>query len=202
MSRVAYFGMGVCASVGVLVAVLAVQHMHTAAAMALPQALPVPDSYREWRFLSSGLDMTYTAAEAGALPPNHDGQFDNVFVNPEAYAQFHKDGTWPDQTVFVLENRVGLQHASINQAGRSQGPLTGIEMHVKRAGQWGFYVGQADGREHLVPRSADCYSCHAAHAAVDNTFVQFYPTLLPIAASKHTLSAAYEAETGVFHPKS
>ena len=43
----------------------------------------------------------------------------------------------------------------------------------------------------MIPTSAGCYSCHAAHAAVDTTFVQFYPTLLPIAKSKGTLSAAY-----------
>ena len=46
----------------------------------------------------------------------------------------------------------------------------------------------------MIPTSTDCYSCHAAHAAVDTTFVQFYPTLLPIATSKGTLSAAYQKE--------
>jgi len=30
---------------------------------------------------------------------------------------------------------------------------------------------------------------------VDNTFVQFYPTLLPVAKSKGTLSAGYKKET-------
>jgi hypothetical protein len=48
----------------------------------------------------------------------------------------------------------------------------------------------------MIPVSADCYSCHAAHAAVDTTFVQFYPTLLPIAKGKGTLSAAYQKEIG------
>jgi len=46
----------------------------------------------------------------------------------------------------------------------------------------------------MIPASADCYTCHAAHAAVDTTFVQFYPTLLPIAKSKATLSASYRKE--------
>jgi hypothetical protein len=39
------------------------------------------------------------------------------------------------------------------------------------------------------------YLSSGAHAAVDNTFVQFYPTLLPIATAKGTLSAAYKAES-------
>ena len=51
-----------------------------------------------------------------------------------------------------------------------------------------------DGSEHLLPKSANCYTCHEAHAAVDTTFTQFYPTLLPIAKAKGTLSANYLAE--------
>jgi hypothetical protein len=46
----------------------------------------------------------------------------------------------------------------------------------------------------LLPKEMDCYSCHEQHAAVDTTFVQFYPTLLPIAKAKKTLSAAYLKE--------
>ena len=42
-----------------------------------------------------------------------------------------------------------------------------------------------------IKRPAECYTCHEAHAAVDTTFVQFYPTLLPVAKAKGTLSSAY-----------
>lgn len=42
--------------------------------------------------------------------------------------------------------------------------------------------------------TASCYTCHREHAAVDTTFVQFYPTLFPIARDKGTLSAAYLKE--------
>jgi len=49
----------------------------------------------------------------------------------------------------------------------------------------------------MTPTSASCYSCHADHGAVDTTFVQFYPTLLPIAKSKGTLSASYLKELPV-----
>ncbi|MDQ1388830.1 MAG: hypothetical protein QOF56_2284 [Acidobacteriaceae bacterium] len=47
----------------------------------------------------------------------------------------------------------------------------------------------------MIPTTAGCYTCHAEHAAVDTTFVQFYPTLLPIAKSKGTLSASYLKES-------
>jgi len=46
----------------------------------------------------------------------------------------------------------------------------------------------------MIPRSASCYSCHSEHGAVDTTFVQFYPTLLPIARSNGTLSGSYVKE--------
>ena len=45
-----------------------------------------------------------------------------------------------------------------------------------------------------VAPGADCYSCHAEHGAVDTTFVQFYPTLLPVASAKGTLQSGYLKE--------
>jgi len=51
-------------------------------------ALKFPEQYREWVYLSSGLDMSYTP---GANPEHH--MFDNVFVNPSAYKKFQENGT-------------------------------------------------------------------------------------------------------------
>ena len=62
-------------------------------------------------------------------------------------------------------------------------------------GKWAFYAFDspvANGK--LIPPTATCYTCHAAHGAVDTTFVQFYPTLLPIAQKKGTLSQAFQNE--------
>jgi cytochrome P460 len=61
-------------------------------------------------------------------------------------------------------------------------------------GKWAFFAFDDSKIAKMIPTSADCYSCHAAHAAVDTTFVQFYPTLLPIAKSKGTLAASYQKE--------
>jgi hypothetical protein len=47
----------------------------------------------------------------------------------------------------------------------------------------------------MTPTTEACYSCHAQHAAVDTTFVQFYPTLLPISQSHQTLSPNYVKES-------
>jgi len=148
----------------------------------------LPHNYREWVFLTSGFDMSYRAA---TQMDHH--MFDNVFVNPEAYASFVKTGTWPDKTMLVLEVREAKSKGSINLAGHYQETsVMGLEVHVKDEkrfpGNWAFF-GFGEGKTaQMIPQSADCYSCHAAHAVVDTTFVQFYPTLLPIAESKGTLT--------------
>jgi hypothetical protein len=158
--------------------------------------LKFPANYREWVYLTSGVDMSYS--------PNMDmghSMFDNVFVNPEAYKSFLQTGTWPDKTMLVLEARMAGSKGSINKNGHFQtGEVMGREVHVKdeakfaATGKWAFF-NAADGMTgKLLPREMDCYSCHEQHAAVDTTFVQFYPTLLEIAKKKNTLSAAYVKE--------
>jgi Cytochrome P460 len=127
--------------------------------------------------------------------------FDNVFVNPESYKAFVETGTWPDKTMLVLEQRGARSKGSINQQGNYQGTdIMGLEVHVKDKahfpGTWAFFGFGGGKTAKMIPLAADCYSCHAAHAAVDTTFVQFYPTLLPIATSKGTLSAPYRKEIG------
>jgi hypothetical protein len=157
--------------------------------------LKFPGQYREWVYLTTGFDMSYNPAmQKGG--DHH--MFDNVFVNPESYKEFVRTGTWPDKTMLVLEGRGAQGKGSINQHGNYQGGVMGLEVHVKDearfAGKWAFFSFDSDAPSKMIPTSADCYSCHAAHAAVDTTFVQFYPTLLPIAKSKGTLSAAYLRE--------
>ncbi len=157
--------------------------------------LKMPAEYREWVYLTSGLDMSYAASASAS---DH-SMFDNVFVNPSAYRVFKETGTWPEGTMLVLENRVAESKNSINKHGKTQSPeLMGVEVHVKDSahipGGWGFYAfGGADTAK-LINRTADCYSCHEQHAAVDTTFVQFYPTLLGIAKQKKTFSKEYLKE--------
>ena len=154
--------------------------------------LIVPTDYREWIFLSSGLDMSYNEKAAASDQP----AFDNVFVNPEAYRVFQQTGTWPDKTQLVTEVRGSTGKGSINRHGHFQnGDIQGIEIHVKDVsrfdGGWAFFDVEGNTPPAKLPATAACYACHRDHAAVDTTFVQFYPTLLPIAQKKATLSAAY-----------
>ena len=75
-----------------------------------------PADYRNWVFLSSGIDMSYS--QAPAMASGH--MFNNVFVPPAAYAAFLQTGKWPDKTVLILENRGGVSNLSINQRGLVQ----------------------------------------------------------------------------------
>jgi Cytochrome P460 len=151
-----------------------------------------PADYREWVFLSSGLDMSYNE-KANASP---DPVFDNVFVNPESYRVFLQTGTWPDKTQFVLEVRGSSAKGSINHRGHFQsGDIMGMEVHVKDKtrfdGGWAFFDVENGAPAAQIPTTAACYACHRDHGAVDTTFTQFYPTLLPIARKQATLSEAY-----------
>jgi hypothetical protein len=158
--------------------------------------LEFPEHYRDWVYLSTGFDMSYHPATQS---DRH--MFDNVFVNPEAYKAFLATGAWPDKTMLVLEVRGAEGRGSINEKGNYQGTaVMGVEVHVKDEtrfpGKWAFFAFAEGQTAKMIPTTADCYACHAAHGAVDTTFVQFYPTLLPIAKRKGTLSAAYKNDLG------
>jgi hypothetical protein len=163
--------------------------------------LKLPENYRQWVYLTTGFDMSYSA---NAMQMDHH-MFDNVFVNPESYKAFLATGTWPDKTMLVLEARKAEGRGSINQRGNFQGSeIMGLEVHVKDEarfpGKWAFFPFDGVKTSKMIPTNMECYTCHSQHAAVDTTFVQFYPTLLPIAQSKGTLSASYQKESASAPP--
>ena len=156
-----------------------------------------PTDYREWTFLGSGLGLTYEneTARAADAPP-----FTNVFVNPSSYRTFMQTGTWPNETIFVLESRRSQTNAAPNVAGRFQGELLGLEAEVKDVrfpDGWGFFnFGRAASLADVAaPLTGDavasCVDCHTKHTAVERTFVQFYPTLLEVARQKRTLKPGF-----------
>ena len=157
-----------------------------------------PTDYREWVYVTSGLGMTYGPAEAAR---GQEPRFDNVFVTRAAYGGFLKTGTWPDRTMFMLEVRAAEANVSINKGGRTQGGVLALEAAVKDRkrfpdGGWGYY--SFDGPDGplksamALPAAASCYSCHREKAAVENTFVQFYPTLFEVAKRHGTVRPDYD----------
>jgi hypothetical protein len=148
-----------------------------------------PENYREWIYLSSGLGMTYGPADTAAAPSSE--RFDNVFVTRQAYQAFLQSGAWPDKTMFALEVRNSATKGSINNGGHYQEGSTGLEIHLKDAARfpakWAFFeFGGSQQTAKPFPANSSCQTCHARNGAVDQTFVQFYPTLIPVAKTKGT----------------
>ena len=164
-----------------------------------PRYLPndeiaLPEDYREWIFVSSGLGMSYST-EPQTRPEGP--RFDNVFVKPESYRAFMKTGKWPNGTMFVMEVRRSKTKDSINNSGSFQDELLGVEAEVKDEARfpagWGFYAFTSAAKSgKLVPAAtSECQSCHSQHGAVENTFVQFYPTLFEAAKKRGTVKEKY-----------
>ena len=150
-----------------------------------------PTDFREWVFVTSGLGMTYNQPAAGT--PLRAPNFTNVYVNPSAYRAFMKTGRWPDKTMFILEIRASTSEGSINKGGHFQSNLVVIEASVKDEsrfpGKWAYFDFGRDMKPQVqaLPTTERCYACHADNGAVDNTFVQFYPTLLDVAKKMGTV---------------
>jgi hypothetical protein len=161
--------------------------------------LEPPGDYRAWVFLTSGFAMSYGPAAQAAVAGGVD-VLDNVYVSPAAYRGFMATGVWPESTMFVLEIRTAEETGSIVTRGRFQTELVAVEAAVKDSrrfpGGWGYFdfptdLRGATGAAAPLPRSASCYSCHASHGAVEQTFTQFYPTLFAVAREKGTVRADF-----------
>jgi hypothetical protein len=156
-------------------------------------------AYSEWVYLSTGLNMTYGA---NAPDPARNQPFNNVFVNRSSYRQFVDTGRWPDKTIFILEIRRSEEHVRPNAFGYTQAVIGGMEAAVKDsrngARPWAYY--SFDGRGRLadsakpLPESAGCQACHSQHTAVEQTFVQFYPTLFEVAKAKGTVKPTWNPQ--------
>jgi Cytochrome P460 len=139
-----------------------------------------PADYRDWEFLSTGYGMNYSPA------PGSREMFTNVFVQRWAYADFLKTGMWPEQSIFVIDTRNAESEGSINKTGHFQTDLMALEVEVKDSTRnpkkWAYYDFQPNAKTaKAMPKDNDCWSCHEQHAAVEHTFVQYYPTLKPVA---------------------
>jgi hypothetical protein len=146
-----------------------------------------PTDYRRWIYVSSGFGMSYTQK------PDDHPMFTNVFVVPAAYDYYLANGKWPDKTMFVLEIYGSTSQGSINKHGSYQKDLMGLDVEVKDearfADQWAYFnfEGSDKAAPAITPAQNACWKCHEQNAAVEHSFVQFYPELLKIARAKNTI---------------
>jgi hypothetical protein len=150
-----------------------------------------PEGYREWVFVSSGVRLGNSeSCGEGAT-------FTNVFVTPSAYIQFLATGSWPDKTILVEEKRGASNKGSLNKAAHFQTDLMGISVKVKDVARfsekWAYYSFDSSAKTAKPNPKAMCWQCHYDHGAVDSSYIQFYPTLKPVAQKFGTY---HEATTG------
>jgi len=141
-----------------------------------------PEGYREWMFIGANYGMGYTEGDPQAASKPQ--TFHNIYIQPEAYRQYVKSGTFPDQTMLVMEVVKPATNASINKRGLFQDEFVGIEVALKDEKKfpekWAYYAFIDKGKPitEAKPFAKDnCWKCHNEHAAVDNVFVQFHSVL-------------------------
>ena len=152
-----------------------------------------PESYREWIFLSSRLRVNIKASSG-------EGEtFGDVFVSRSAYHQFRATGSWPDKTVFVLEKRMSWSKSSAEILDHYEADLIGISVEVKDTARfpekWAYFSFDSSTKTAKANPKAMCWQCHNGGGAVENTYVQYYPTLKPVAQQfgtyRQTVEGAY-----------
>jgi Cytochrome P460 len=144
-------------------------------------ALLRPKDFYTWVFVGSSIGLSYAKNSDMSGP----GMFHNVYTQPEAYREFLKTGKFPEKTIFIIDMRDSMQNVTIAKHGYTEGEAMGMDVSVKDHEHfpdgWAYFnFAYNDGKFAEKARAfpkADCFSCHAEHAASDNVFTQFYPVL-------------------------
>ncbi|HTK30216.1 MAG TPA: cytochrome P460 family protein [Vicinamibacterales bacterium] len=135
-----------------------------------------PRGVDRWVFVGASLGLGYgdTGTGGEAL------FFHNVYIAPAAYDAFVRTGAFPERTMLALTIHRSDGGAAPASRGRYEGPAAGFEVAVKDSGRfpggWAYF-GFGPGRASAARSGPDCLACHAAHAATDHVFTQFYPVL-------------------------
>jgi hypothetical protein len=141
-----------------------------------------PVGYRKWTFVGAPLTPNDMNNGKAAFP-----EFHTVYMNPEAFDNYAKTGTFADGTVLVKELlSVGTKEASSGK-GYFMGDFTGLEVAIKdktrftdEPGNWAFF---SFGHKYPLKDTAasqpavNCNACHGGIAEDDFVFTQHYPVL-------------------------
>jgi hypothetical protein len=157
--------------------------------------LKLPEDYKTWVFVGSNIGLDYRPDVAENTPrarkpnePARVGDFHNVYITPNAYAEYVKTGKFPDKTILVMDvySAKGKEPRNIVQGGHFPGSQRAVEVAVKNANRpdgsktdWAYYAFPMPkvNKTAKAFKDATCFECHKQHADVDNVWVQFYPII-------------------------
>ena len=139
-------------------------------------ALLRPAGTERWVLVGASLGLGYSDA-TGDGP----GMFHRVYLEPGAYDHYLRTRRFPDGTMLALAIRQPTRRVPPSRAGWSEGALAALELAVKDPGRfpggWAYFDFGRDAATARALPASRCQACHVEHAAGDNVFVQFYPTL-------------------------
>ena len=141
-----------------------------------------PEGYREWMYVGTPLTPNDLNPPEAPFP-----EFHNVYIHPADYAHWKDTGEFRDGTILVKELvSVGSKQA-VSGNGYFMGEFVGLEATVKDSGRfsdepgnWAYFsFGHAYPLADATAAqpTANCNACHAASAADDWVFTQYYPVL-------------------------
>lgn len=143
-----------------------------------------PTGYREWVYVGTPVTPNDLNNGKAAFP-----EFHNVYIDPESWAHWKKTGSFREGTLLIKELVAVGSKAAVSGNGYFMGDFIGLEATIKSAkhfsdepGNWAYFSFSTPEHKSLTanakafPATA-CNSCHAAAAADDFVFTQYYPVL-------------------------
>ena len=142
-----------------------------------------PDvSYREWVYIGTPLTPNALNPPEAPFP-----EFHNVYIYPSDFDHWKRTGTFPDGTVIIKELVLVGATQAVSGKGYFMGEFTCLEAAIKDSERFkdepGFWAYFSFGHSYPLADSSQafpapaCNACHAASAADDFVFTQFYPVL-------------------------
>ena len=143
-----------------------------------------PTGYREWVYVGTPVTPNELNNGKAAFP-----EFHNVYIDPDSWAHWKKTGEFRDGTIIMKELISVGSKAAVSGNGYFMGDFIGLEATIKskkhfpdEPGNWAYYSFSTADHKELMPTAsafpaASCNSCHAAAAADDFVFTQYYPVL-------------------------
>lgn len=143
-----------------------------------------PTGYREWVYVGTPLTPNDLNDGKAAFP-----EFHNVYIDPKSWSHWKETGEFRDGTILVKELVAVGSKTAVSGNGYFQGGYVGLEATIKSTkhfasepGNWAYYSFSTPDLKTLTSvaekfPAASCNGCHAAAAADDFVFTQYYPVL-------------------------
>jgi hypothetical protein len=160
-----------------------------------------PTGYREWVYVGTPVTPNDMNDGKAAFP-----EFHNVYIDPESWAYWKENGAFREETILVKE-LVGVgSKAAVSGNGYFQGEFVGLEATIKskkyfadEPGNWAYYSFSTPDHKTLTTSAekfpaVSCNGCHAAAAADDFVFTQYYPVLREGKAAGEQASGGHRSE--------